>query len=165
MSEYSCISNCCHYKMEEYKQTQQQKYYIRGVLKAGIILYTKDKKVLLVQSRGRLWGFPKGKANEFEEPKDCAVREVFEETGLTINKDLLTKSINIHKNVYYFLLEIEECNLEIQHNLIGNDANGIGWFNIDCLLRGGIELNQHCKVILGSITFYCGLSGGGEMLA
>ncbi len=31
------------------------------------------------------WGFPKGKVNEDEPPHDCAVREVFEETGFDIS--------------------------------------------------------------------------------
>lgn len=31
------------------------------------------------------WGFPKGKVNEGEQPKDCSVREVMEETGFDIS--------------------------------------------------------------------------------
>lgn len=30
------------------------------------------------------WGFPKGKVNEDEDPVDCAVREVLEETNFDI---------------------------------------------------------------------------------
>lgn len=43
--------------------------------------------MLLVQGYGSKtsWGFPKGKVNESEEPHQCAVREVLEETGFDIS--------------------------------------------------------------------------------
>ena len=57
----------------------------------AIILTPWLDKVLLVQSRKGNWGFPKGKMEEFEEPEDCAAREVMEEVGLDI-RNLIVKN-------------------------------------------------------------------------
>ncbi|GMT25023.1 hypothetical protein PFISCL1PPCAC_16320, partial [Pristionchus fissidentatus] len=50
----------------------------------GILLDSSLNHVLLVQgfyASKNSWGFPKGKVNESESPRECAVREVREETG------------------------------------------------------------------------------------
>ncbi|CAI5447692.1 unnamed protein product [Caenorhabditis angaria] len=50
----------------------------------AIMLDESMQNVLLVQSyfaKGNSWGFPKGKVNQNEDPRDCAIRETLEETG------------------------------------------------------------------------------------
>ncbi|CAB3406667.1 unnamed protein product [Caenorhabditis bovis] len=50
----------------------------------AILLDETLQKVLLVKSyfaKGNSWGFPKGKVNQNEPPRDCAIRETLEETG------------------------------------------------------------------------------------
>lgn len=50
----------------------------------AILLDEEMEHVILVQSyfsKGNNWGFPKGKINEAEPPRDAAIRETFEETG------------------------------------------------------------------------------------
>jgi len=67
----------------------------------AIILNQKLTKVLVVQgwwSRNS-WGFPKGKVNEDEQPHECAVREVIEETNVDVSslidsRHFLEKVIN-----------------------------------------------------------------------
>uniref|UniRef100_A0A1I7TE16 mRNA-decapping enzyme 2 n=1 Tax=Caenorhabditis tropicalis TaxID=1561998 RepID=A0A1I7TE16_9PELO len=63
-------------KFREYKST---------VPTYGAILIEPEMEyVLLVQSyfsKGNNWGFPKGKINQNEPPRDAAIRETFEETG------------------------------------------------------------------------------------
>ncbi|CAO1618542.1 unnamed protein product [Parajaminaea phylloscopi] len=50
----------------------------------GAVLLSEDwKSCLLVKGwkSSASWGFPKGKINQSEAPRDCAIRETFEETG------------------------------------------------------------------------------------
>jgi 8-oxo-dGTP diphosphatase len=58
-------------------------------IQATLCLIAKDNKILLLKkSKGLLgegkWNAPGGKIMPNEEPKACAVREVFEETRLTV---------------------------------------------------------------------------------
>lgn len=59
--------------------------YKSSVPTYGAILVDPEMEyVLLVQSyfsKGNNWGFPKGKINQDEPPRDAAIRETFEETG------------------------------------------------------------------------------------
>lgn len=55
-----------------------------------MLAYSQNIQCLLVKgwySRSS-WGFPKGKIGKDEDPSDCAVREVFEETGFDISSRL-----------------------------------------------------------------------------
>ncbi|MGM5480779.1 MAG: bis(5'-nucleosyl)-tetraphosphatase [Nanobdellota archaeon] len=57
----------------------------------GFILYTMTEsntpKYLLIRSaKGKMWGYPKGKQEPDESDHETAVREVKEETGLTVKR-------------------------------------------------------------------------------
>jgi 8-oxo-dGTP pyrophosphatase MutT (NUDIX family) len=111
----------------------------------------KVDKVLLVQSRGNFWGPPKGTLKYGESERQCAIREVKEETGLDISDDDFTKAAKIHNRAIYFYMEMDECDVKVQDHIPGNDANGIGWIKPDCLEKcitnGNISLNQHCRFV------------------
>lgn len=73
--------------------------------------------VLLVQQREGYWSFPKGHGEINEKPLESAIRELTEETGLSIDKILHDEPINerysfyhdkqqIDKTVYYFLASV-----------------------------------------------------------
>lgn len=54
----------------------------------GIVPITEKNEVILVEqyrhaARQRLWEIPAGKLDKDEDPRDCAVRELKEETGIT----------------------------------------------------------------------------------
>ncbi|KDN53074.1 DCP2-domain-containing protein [Tilletiaria anomala UBC 951] len=58
------------------------KYKSRVPVCGAILITAKWDKCLLVRGwKSTSWGFPKGKINQGESERDCAVREVFEETG------------------------------------------------------------------------------------
>ena len=151
ISDYTCYNGCCNIQIKPYKY--KKFFYSSNKHKAGIFIYDKNKnKILLVQSRGQFWGIPKGTMQDSESIVDCAIREVYEETGLSISKDHINKSITILNRSTYFYFEMDECSITVQDSIIDNDANGIGWFNIDCLkklvISGNISLNKHCIIAL-----------------
>ncbi|VDM65926.1 unnamed protein product [Strongylus vulgaris] len=75
----SCQDCFLHRVIDEWR------WYKSTVPTYGAILLDESlNHVLLVQgfyASKNSWGFPKGKVNEGEEPRCCAIREVFEETG------------------------------------------------------------------------------------
>ena len=151
-----CIKGCCTLYVEEYKGKVPNKKEILDnnyQEKAGMFIYDPySKKILLVKSRGRLWGPPKGGTEKDEKILDCAKREVKEETGLIISDDDIIIKININSRAVYYYVELKETDVKVQNHIIGNDANGIGWINKNCLYEmvtnGKILLNQHCRILI-----------------
>lgn len=77
---------------------------IRSVTTQGTVCFIlKDKEVLLLRkskglfSEGK-WNAPGGKILPNEEPKACAVREVFEETGLIVENIEQVGLLYFYKN-------------------------------------------------------------------
>ena len=118
--------------------------------KAGVILHNiETNKILVIQSRGNLWGFPKGSFEEGETSRDCAKRELKEETGIIINIDLLKTEYNVNNLVSYFYVKypvIDNINIQEDKN---NDATGIGWIKVECFKNlietKKITINYHAK--------------------
>jgi ADP-ribose pyrophosphatase YjhB (NUDIX family) len=110
-----------------------------------------EDRVLLVQSRGHLWGPPKGTLNIGEQERHCAVREVKEETGLDISPDDFTKAVKIRNRAIYYYLEMDTCDINVQDSMEDNDANGITWMKMGCLENaisdGNIVLNHYAKIV------------------
>lgn len=149
MQTYYCRDGCCPVKIKKYNP--YPRYFNRHYRKAGVFIYDpKEDRVLLVQSRGHLWGPPKGTLNTGEEEKHCAVREVKEETGLDISFENFKKSIKIKDRAIYYYIEMDTCNINVQENVVDNDANGITWIKINCLQNaiydGNIVLNHYAKI-------------------
>jgi len=110
-------------------------------IQATVCFILKDNEVLLLKkSKGLFgqgkWNAPGGKILPTEEPKTCAIREVFEETGLIIGNTEEVGLLYFHKNrqrenpdwtVHAFLA----------HQFIGVPKDGregqLKWFNIDAL--------------------------------
>ena len=111
MNSHYCIDKCCKYKVIPYNkkiplEINNNKEKIK---KAGSFIYdSKSKKILLVQSRGQMWGCPKGTIKDLENPLECAIREVKEETGIGIDFKELKESVVIDNKVEYFIYKMEE---------------------------------------------------------
>ena len=78
-----CINDCCTIKVNMYRSNNPAHFKRHN--KAGMFIYDPNEdRVLFVQSRGHLWGPPKGSLDEGEKEIDSAIREVKEETGLNL---------------------------------------------------------------------------------
>jgi len=61
-------------------------YKVRVPVRGAIMLNEAMDQVVLVKGwkKGANWSFPRGKINKAEDDLDCAIREVYEETGFDI---------------------------------------------------------------------------------
>tara|TARA_Y100000114_G_C11722796_1_gene309382 strand:- start:339 stop:788 length:450 start_codon:yes stop_codon:yes gene_type:complete len=138
--------------MIPYKQVHRNNHSKYNKKKSGVILYDPAQyKILIVQSRGNLWGFPKGTFEEGETFQQCAKRELYEETGIDIDINYLTNDVYINPKVIYYYLEVDSNDYPVEiQNIHGNDANGIGWINTNCMMdmikTKRIKLNFQAKI-------------------
>ena len=84
-------------------------YKTRVPVRGAILLNEKMDEVLLVKGwkKGANWSFPRGKINKDEADLDCAIREVYEETGYDVNGAGLVPKGGKSKHI--------EMNLREQH--------------------------------------------------
>jgi len=98
--------------------------YLKGkfkVVEAGGGIVEKEGKFLLIYRR-KVWDFPKGKLDKGETIKQCAVREVEEETGVKVK---LGKKIDA---VWHTYIDRKKYVLKKTH-----------WYAMQCEHRGGQE--------------------------
>ena len=150
---YFCKNKCCKIYIKPYKHPDNFNIsYKSNYRKAGVFIFDPiQNRVLLVQSRGHLFGPPKGTLNIDEPDHIGAIREVKEETGIDVYFEDFQKSINIRNRAIYYYLEIPVCKIKVQDTIKDNDANGITWIKLDCLeqeiIDGNIVLNHHAKIV------------------
>lgn len=151
---YHCPQKCCLIQVTELGKDFSPQIRRGHCRKAGVFIYDPDEeRVLLVQSRGQLWGPPKGtlEMDRDETSYQCAVREVKEETGLDITVAEFTRAVRIKNRAMYYYAERKTVPVEIQHHSEDNDANGITWIRLSCLEEcikaGHIIINQHCRMV------------------
>lgn len=147
----NCKEKCCSLKISDFDYSRINKNY-KPRYKAGVFLYSPiSKKILIVQSNGKLWGCPKGTIKKNEKIQDCAIREVFEETGIKLDKDFLKIHTVIKNKATYYFVEMDEVDLEIQDKK-NNDVNSLGWIKTSCLIefikKDEIKVNKHFKIVL-----------------
>lgn len=109
----------------------------------GCICILEDKILLLKRVLGKsypgCWGIPSGKIKENESPIKAIVRELFEETGILLSSENLTKINTYHivNNDMSFLYTLYVSNLKISPKIKLNNKEHTksDWFNPDNALR------------------------------
>jgi 8-oxo-dGTP pyrophosphatase MutT (NUDIX family) len=95
------------------------------------------------------WGFPKGRRDGFESDLDCAMREMFEETGLTSSsvivihnldtlKETFYGSNNVHYCHKYFVVYVpdkKEICVDEKNLLMKREIGDIGWFSLQTAVQ------------------------------
>lgn len=156
MDTFICPNKCCILRIKPYINTGERPKRYRK--KAGIFIVDPETgKILIVQSKGRLWGIPKGTMEAGETEKQCAIRELKEETGIIIPYDTHCKFTRIKTNATYYYKEMKECKATISEGEC-NDVNAIGWIKPECLGKcienGNITVTHHCRVIIERFLDY-----------
>lgn len=130
-----CECGRCDFQIVPYVSVaKKDSFFVHTPRKAGALLYDPDtQRVCLVQSRGNLWGCPKGSLDNDETFVMGAIREVKEETGITLVPEQLSNPIWVNSNVVYYLVPTPLSIGGSLQDLPGNDANGFVWIKLTCL--------------------------------
>jgi len=150
--ENKCVNGCCSIFSTNTNTDIDEKYWTVGNSKAGALLFDETTNaVLLVESRGNLWGISKGSLESNETPVEGAIREVMEETGIDISTCDFSESVVLYNLSTYFFIRHATCEVSIQ-DIRGNDVTSVAWLRLDCLKtlinNQDIKLTKHSKIVL-----------------
>ena len=145
----TCQKGCCIIrKRTGYVPVRTDFRYKYNKPKAGVFIHDDcQKRILLVQSRGQKWGPPKGTMETSDSSlEDCAIRELFEETGIGLDKSCFTRTIQINRASYF------DVSASVTPVLVRDrDITGYTWMHLDCVHE--MDLNSHCKQLLRKVFF------------
>lgn len=151
-----CKKGCCTLTTTD-RVLRRQYYHTKNRTKAGAMIYDSDTgRMLLIQSRHLKWGLPKGSAEELDDTiQATAIREVEEETGITIPDEVLASS-PLHRvyrcSYYYVEMPLQPVRL---HDTSDNDSTGVTWIKPDCLIQlvrsGVIDVNAHFRKVFHDV--------------
>jgi 8-oxo-dGTP pyrophosphatase MutT (NUDIX family) len=82
------------HEVEHYDELQGERAY-------GLIIFSDDRRVFMVQNHEKMWGFPKGHREDKETGIQAAIRETLEETGLEIQSYELFGNVSMSHNISY----------------------------------------------------------------
>lgn len=84
-----------------------------GFTGAGVIFCTKGGKVLVLKKDNNMWGLPGGKPEGGESPRETAIREAKEETGIdavNLTQPIIT---NFNSKIYYSYISLLDDVVEV----------------------------------------------------
>jgi 8-oxo-dGTP pyrophosphatase MutT (NUDIX family) len=104
----------------------------------GIICLSSKGRILLVRGRSSgIWSLPKGHLKGSELPHECAIREVYEETGISFNRTNYCSVKKLYAGEYFiYKVDDEICPQVRDHREISE----AGWYTIEEFKR------FHCNV-------------------
>jgi len=115
-------------------------------------------EILLIQAKGRNdWGFIKGKIENNETEKECAIRECKEEIGLNVNINHLEQMIwNVtkRKNIGIFLLDDYNYNINVNElKLCFREIKKVKFFKLNYDIIKIIQPNQK-KIMMEILNIF-----------
>lgn len=114
--------------------------YLYGSKRTRIVLQYRDEILVVKSWMGNgLWSLPGGGLKRHEQPIDGAVREIYEETGVVIDKDQLTllfetTSVNPQRLRYYCYVFGVQLAEKPTYKVVGGEIGDISWQPIDAML-------------------------------
>lgn len=168
----NCVLKTIEKSNEEIYNDEMQTENKQG---AGVCVIS-PKGILLSQSHNLFWGIPKGLLETNETIIECALRELYEETGLQfkehdlckipiecsiyhkendysmelLNSEKLTwifKYNHLNRTVFIFFVILDDI-IELKSNNLSNDSTGFGFIHPRCIL----ELVYSNKIRLNYFT-------------
>ena len=122
------------------------------VKRSGVIFISRmrDGNIKFLVVRGRthnVISFPKGRQHINEREEVCASRELYEETGIHIDIDVLERSkrCKIGRNTY-FIINVEESDYQTFHIRDHKEILEVGWKTLDELRK--MECNKDIRNLL-----------------
>ncbi|NP_078631.1 MutT/NUDIX hydrolase [Lymphocystis disease virus 1] len=125
------LCNCCKFYLKNTNDINTLVNYKQQ--KAGYILINTEQQVIVVKSCSNKWGFPKGSLEDGESFKDCADRELLEETGIEACKLPNPYKVIKCNNVMYFIVKDVDFNTFLPFDMAKTDVLGIGIVALTCL--------------------------------
>jgi 8-oxo-dGTP diphosphatase len=120
-------------------------------LAVGAVIVGEDGRVLLVQRdrppRVGTWSLPGGRVEDAETVEAAVVREVLEETGLTVRVRAPLGVVRLSREGYHYDIHEFLCSIEGPADAsAGDDARDVSWAAPKDLLRLGVS-QEVLKVI------------------
>jgi 8-oxo-dGTP pyrophosphatase MutT (NUDIX family) len=149
-SEYSWMYRPQHYVDKSHfniRNSTEEKVCRSGIIFIKKNEYVEEVKFLVVRGKeSGIWSFPKGRKQEDEIDEICAIREVFEETGIKI-KNLNDKAkFKVGRNTY-FIIEVNDINEYKDFNITDTfEVDLVEWKTINELRN--LDCNKDIRAVL-----------------
>ncbi len=122
------------------------------VCRSGIVFIKKHEDVEAVKMlvvRGKesgIWSFPKGRKQEDEVDEVCAIREVFEETGIQIENLNNRVKFKVGRNTY-FIIEVDDLDKYNEFNITDTfEVDLVEWKTVSELRK--LDCNKDIRAVL-----------------
>ncbi len=129
--------NTLCYRCAQYgKEIQGSECNLHKDLKrCGAIIMDNNKNILVVQNHSGIWSIPKGHQSYMTEAYNlCAMREVYEETGLKLQIHNSFKRIKVG-NIIYFLISLNDFYKKFLKIRDSNEIKQLCWINIKDIMN------------------------------
>jgi 8-oxo-dGTP pyrophosphatase MutT (NUDIX family) len=146
--------NHTNWNRNQEKEGYYETRYIKEkkVKRCGVIFIissseVEDCKILVVKGVSGIWSLPKGRSIPNEEDDKCAMREVYEETGIKLDNLNEQRRFKIGTNIYYKYICVENQFTEF-HIHDTNEVEEVSWKTIKELR------NMNCNKDIRSLLNY-----------